>query len=392
MARGRNRRGPVSPTKRPPKNNGKKKGKGPIRKIAGEIGKGIWDVLSGKLLGSSENAPVSQGYRMTTSNPNMSSTKNGIRVQHLEFLGPLAGVQAGTFRNHAFQLNPGLQGAFPWLSKIARNFQHYKMHKLMLAVLPSCPTSTVGQVMSCFYPDPSDLPPASREQVLQTLGSTTAAPWAKNVSNLTPVLSGRWKLVRTGQPRKSRAAGAGTQSFDLDNYDEGTYHVSTRGTDTDGDLANVYLAYDMSLKDPVTPGTVTGSWWNDTGLADGYYVGTQANGITTGNPPVQWYNTSKLVLTQNFTGIVILWVTGVGVCGDDHTITVQDTSGQGINTSTSIGAFVSLDDTATMATMAAFITGAEGDLLDTNMVVTSCSAVNWTFAECGVSAITPSLL
>lgn len=51
---------------------------------------------------------------------------NGIRVREREFLGDIVSGAAGTFKNTAFAISPTNQNCFPWLSRLASQFDQWE--------------------------------------------------------------------------------------------------------------------------------------------------------------------------------------------------------------------------------------------------------------------------
>lgn len=54
-------------------------------------------------------------------------------------------------------LNPGVSGLFPWLSRIARNYEKFQFDHLRFEYRPSCPTTTSGVYTMCIDYDAEDV-------------------------------------------------------------------------------------------------------------------------------------------------------------------------------------------------------------------------------------------
>lgn len=61
--------------------------------------------------------------------PKFSTTERTNVICHREYIGEIAGTTL--FSNRQFNLNPGDQTVFPWLSTIAQNYQQYRFHGLI---------------------------------------------------------------------------------------------------------------------------------------------------------------------------------------------------------------------------------------------------------------------
>lgn len=85
-------------------------------------------------------------------NARISHIKNetgDIVIQHREYLGDVFGPAAGEqFSNQVFQLNPGLEQTFPWLSQLAPNYEEHEFKQLIFSyrsVTTDVGSSTTGQ-------------------------------------------------------------------------------------------------------------------------------------------------------------------------------------------------------------------------------------------------------
>lgn len=82
-----------------------------------------------------------------------SSNHGGVIVRHREYLGDISATIAFTLS--AFSLNPGLVDSFPWLSKIAGNYEQYQWRGVVFefnslssdAILSASTSSALGSVV-----------------------------------------------------------------------------------------------------------------------------------------------------------------------------------------------------------------------------------------------------
>jgi len=69
----------------------------------------------------------------STDVPSFGVGNNEVRVTHREFVQSLAvPVDATQFNNITFDINPGNSSLFPWLSKMARNYQQYRINGMVI--------------------------------------------------------------------------------------------------------------------------------------------------------------------------------------------------------------------------------------------------------------------
>lgn len=59
-------------------------------------------------------------------------TKRPFRIQNREYIMDIvSGSSANSFNYNTFDLNPGSSVTFPWLNRIAQNFESYRFHGLV---------------------------------------------------------------------------------------------------------------------------------------------------------------------------------------------------------------------------------------------------------------------
>lgn len=62
--------------------------------------------------------------------PNFSGSSKSVRIKHREYLGDVTS-SLGFQMYSTYRINPGNSHTFPWLSRVAQNFQSYKMRGLL---------------------------------------------------------------------------------------------------------------------------------------------------------------------------------------------------------------------------------------------------------------------
>lgn len=100
-----------------------------------------------------------------------------IRVRHRECINPTLNATTD-FLNQVYPLNPGLDGSFPWLSQIARNFEQYRFNGLIFQFISTTSDAIAssvnlgfGQVIMATDYNAADAP---YQNEVQMLGSTFA--------------------------------------------------------------------------------------------------------------------------------------------------------------------------------------------------------------------------
>lgn len=126
--------------------------------IKSVVGRGDYKIYTGRGLKHKQGAKHDGGSMVhaKSRNPRISLEKGEMIIEHSEFLGEvISGATASTiqpFTSQVYQINPGNQGTFPWLSGTAINFQMYEFEKLIFEYKPlvsdSATSTTTGALTS----------------------------------------------------------------------------------------------------------------------------------------------------------------------------------------------------------------------------------------------------
>jgi len=210
-------------------NNTKKEGKKKKRRDRRKVG--------------GDEAPLAIGRRMGVNQPMINNTGRMCVIRHREFVGEILGNS--TFKvQHALVLNPGMMLSFPWLSKMASNWEQYSFKNLIYNYIPRCSTLTSGSIMLVPDYDSLDQSPASKSSALSYSDSIEDSSW-KSLScrlrkeSLQPI--GPKKYIRSGN-----VAG------DLKTYDGGKMLVCVQGQADTSVIGDLWVSYDIHLFVPQT--------------------------------------------------------------------------------------------------------------------------------------------
>jgi hypothetical protein len=118
------------------------------------------------MAGNALTTPIRQSYN---------SILQRYKVRHKEYVADVAGSIAYT--PLSYRINPANPILFPWLSRIAPNFERYKFKQLCFCLKTQTSTTTVGSVMLAIDYDPVDPLPASKAALMQYEGSIRGAAW-----------------------------------------------------------------------------------------------------------------------------------------------------------------------------------------------------------------------
>lgn len=130
------------------------------------------------------DAPVARGITARSSRPTLSSSNGNIHIHRREFAGTitngavtgyaLAGVSALT---PGYDLNPGCNLMFPWLSGIAPSYERFTFRNLKLHFIPSQATSTAGRYYVAVDYDYDDSVSQSKVQLMGNMTAAEAPVW-----------------------------------------------------------------------------------------------------------------------------------------------------------------------------------------------------------------------
>lgn len=126
------------------------------------------------------SVPIARTKIMRARNPRVTPLANGdSRVVHREYIMDL---KAGTGTPSAFTvqslpINPGQVSTFPWLARIAGNYESYRFESLRFCYETEAPSSLGGTLVLAVDYDAKDPSPSSKQQALMYRSSVRSAPW-----------------------------------------------------------------------------------------------------------------------------------------------------------------------------------------------------------------------
>lgn len=187
--------------------------------------------------------------------PMMHKDGQSVTIRHKEFIGQISGSTAFTIQ-HEYPINPGLSVTFPWLSRIAQQFQEYKFKGLVFHYIPTSGTaissasSALGSVMFQTSYRSTDSPPASKIEILNEYWANEVVPFetAAHPIECDPKENPfEVHYVRTGS----------ISSGDYLLYDLGRTFVATSGMQSTNVVGDFWVTYEVELKKPLITSDVT---------------------------------------------------------------------------------------------------------------------------------------
>lgn len=190
-------------------------------------------------------APTSLGTQTRNNPPVLNWTKNGgVRVRHREYIGEIQGTVLNFAIGLGFAVNPGLSSVFPWLARIASNYETYHIHKLDYHYESESPTTMSGFVGIGVDYDASDPAPSSKPEFMNLKNAQRANTWQSFKFPLdVPSAHGMGKrlYVRTGPL---------AANLDIKTYDAGSFYLCIGGQTSSANAGELYAEYDIELFDP----------------------------------------------------------------------------------------------------------------------------------------------
>lgn len=177
----------------------------------------------------------------TTMRQSYSKMLKAYTVVHREYISEVFG--SVDYNAFSIPINPGNGDSFPWLSRIALNFEQYCFKSLIYSLKTQSPTSTTGSVILAVDYDPSDTVPVSKAELLQFEGATRSAPWNDCVFDCKPQSMARL-------PKYYVAAGQATTQADLRLQNMGSLIVATQGQANTSVVSELWVEYEVDLITP----------------------------------------------------------------------------------------------------------------------------------------------
>jgi hypothetical protein len=161
------------------------------------------------------------------------------RVQHSEFITDVNG--SVSFAVTPFRINPGESATFPWLTRLALNFEKYRFISLKVSLRTQTRTTPPGAVMLAVDYDPTDSPPSQKSDMLQYQDAVRGAAWDHVSTFATPRQLARELIVSASQ-----SSDTGDQRLE----DFGNLFVATQGQTDATVISELWVEYIVELRIP----------------------------------------------------------------------------------------------------------------------------------------------
>lgn len=174
-------------------------------------------------------------------------------ITHREYVAEIYPDDSVPFLNRPFELNPGLEKTFPWLSQIAQNFEEYQFEQLMFSYRStvadvSSASGQVGTVILSTNYNPSHLPFQDKGRMLEYSASVSA----KTVENVVHGVECDPAKLSGSSGKYVRATNL-KQQDDIKEYDHGLFQLATANTPAgfaDKSIGELWVSYTVKLRKP----------------------------------------------------------------------------------------------------------------------------------------------
>lgn len=162
-------------------------------------------------------------------------------IKHQEYLTPVNG--STTELTTMYNINPGLDNIFPWLSGIARNYESYQWKSLQFEYVPQVGTQTKGRVMMAADYDARDAVVSTYRRLGSMHGAVTGSIWSvvRLACDSADLSKSKQYYVR------SAAVPSGT---DIKTYDTLSLMVNVGGTVDTAVYGDIRVSYVVELMTP----------------------------------------------------------------------------------------------------------------------------------------------
>nr|UHS72387.1 MAG: putative coat protein [Betanecrovirus sp.] len=156
---------------------------------------------------------------------------------------------------------PLIPSFVPWLNGLAGNFGKWRWTRLKVYYVPSCPTTTQGEMALGYYYDEQDAIAASLIQVASMDKGVTFAPWMGGPSNGTDSVNLVSVPSQFDKPRYiylGNAAFTALTSTDKNQYCPIVLAIASQGSTAAVPIAGrIWVDYTVELFDPIVAGINT---------------------------------------------------------------------------------------------------------------------------------------
>jgi hypothetical protein len=264
-------------------------------------------------IGRKVNVPVAKTVVIKQKQPKIVSVANGgILVQHRELVDSSLVANAAFTTEADITINGANSLDWPWLTKIAQNYEFYKFRSLRFDYVPFCSTATAGEIMMGFDYDSADATPPT-EQILSSYPGFTSGPVWNQVSAKADPSSMeafvKWHYVQDGFTAFTP---------DAQQYNAGSFFLST-ANGAGGPVGKLYVEYLVEFKSPtlssIAPLDISGGQFaTTTGITADFPFGSTRS-TASGSTGFSVINGNEITFTNPGFYSILCLISGTGLLG-----------------------------------------------------------------------------
>ncbi len=178
---------------------------------------------------------------------------NTVTVSHREYISDIYGPATGNFTNVTFEINPGIERTFPWLSQIACNYDEYTLHQLMFTYRPTvtefaAASGQQGQVIMATQYNANDQPFTDKRVMMQYDGAMSSKVSMEQIHGVecdpSKISGDQGKYIRNRPV---------LEDMDKNNYDHGQFNIAIAdipNTYANQSIGELWVSYTVQLRKP----------------------------------------------------------------------------------------------------------------------------------------------
>lgn len=182
----------------------------------------------------------------TASMRNSNRSDGSIIVSHREYIGDINTeiVNNSFVISNAIQVNPGLYQSFPWLYRIAQNYESYTFKKLAFEFQTASSTLSQTSILMAFDYDPADPAPSSKIEMMQYHSACRTQVWNSLIC------SADSKDLKKFAKEKYIRVGPLPAGQTIQNYDVANFYLAYTSSTSSSFAGELYVTYEVELQTP----------------------------------------------------------------------------------------------------------------------------------------------
>jgi hypothetical protein len=201
-----------------------------------------------------QNSVMTDSMSFSGEVPHFGRADNATRVRHREFVTDITvGATPGNFVNTSYVINPGNAALFPWLSKIAENYQQYEMHGCVFVFKSTTSdyssAGALGKIAMATNYNVRDSAFANMQELENAEFSVSGKPSLSRVHPIECAANNGVPLKKWVRDVQYDASGGDDRLYDV-----GKFQFATQGlpsSTANATIGELWITYDITLFKPI---------------------------------------------------------------------------------------------------------------------------------------------